>query len=133
MKILVKTMLNFITLGALGFAIYAYFNPILGTFHFTRSDALMHVTGFAIVSCLLVLALPNLRRAHLIFWMCSVGILAEVAQPLFTRRRELSISDIGANALGILIGVVTASAFVYAVVKLKCWIKKKPNPESTAI
>jgi len=110
-----KITLNFITLAALGLAIYAYFNPISGKFYFTSSDAVMHVTGFAIVSCLFVLSLPNIKRGYLIFWMCSLGVTAEVAQPLLTHRRELSISDIGANGLGVLLGISLASVFIYAV------------------
>ena len=106
-------------MGAIGFAIYAYFNPISGTFHFTRSDTLMHVTGFAIVSSLTVFSLPNVKRGHIIFWMCSVGVLAEVAQPLLTRGRELSISDIGANGLGAFIGISLTIAFIYMVSQIK--------------
>jgi len=105
-KKLGKIIFNLITLAALGFAIYAYFNPISRIFHFTNSDATMHVTDFAVVSCLLVFALPELKRRNLMFWACFIGVLVEVAQPLVTRRRELSISDIGANSLGILMGVV---------------------------
>ena len=120
-----KIIFNLITLVALGFAIYAYFNPVSRIFHFTNSDALMHVTGFAVVSCLLVFALPEVKRRNLMFWTSFIGVLVEVAQPLLTRRRELSISDIGANGLGILIGVVIGTIFVYAASHLKSLKKKK--------
>ena len=120
-----KIIFNLITLAALGFAIYAYFNPVSRIFHFTNSDALMHVTGFAVVSCLLVFALPEVKRRNLMFWTSFIGVLVEVAQPLLTRRRELSISDIGANGLGILIGVVIGTIFVYAASHLKSLKKKK--------
>lgn len=119
MKILAKIIFNLITLCAIGFAIYAYFNPISGRFYFTRSDGLMHLTGFTIVSCLVVFALPEVKRSNLILWICSIGGLAEVAQPLLTRERELSISDIGANGLGVLLGVTLASIGIYAVSRLK--------------
>jgi len=130
-KILAKIILHLITLGAIGFAIYAYLNPILWIYHFTSSDALMHVTGFAIVSFLLVFVLPNAKRRDLIFWICSIGGLIEVAQPLLTRRRELSVHDIGANGIGVLIGVAIASVVIYAISRLKNVMKKKP--ESTAL
>ena len=120
-----KIIFNLITLVALGFAIYAYFNPVSRIFHFTNSDALMHVTGFAVVSCLLVFALPEVKRRNLMFWTSFIGVLVEVAQPLLTRRRELSISDIGANGLGILIGVVIGTIFVSAASHLKSLKKKK--------
>lgn len=120
-----KIIFNLITLVALGFAIYAYFNPVSRIFHFTNSDALMHVTGFAVVSCLLVFALPEVKRRNLMFWTSFIGVLVEVAQPLLTRRRELSISDIGANSLGILIGVVIGTIFVSAASHLKSLKKKK--------
>ena len=126
MKILVKIILNLITLGAIGFAIYAYFNPVLWIFRFTSSDAVLHVTGSAVVSCLTVFALPNVKRGVLLFWMCSVSVLAEVAQPLLTHRRELSFSDIGANGLGVLIGVGFASASIYALSQFIGLIKKNP-------
>ena len=119
MKMLGKIILNLITLGTIGFAIYAYFRPISGKFHFTSSDLLMHVTGFAIVSCLLVFTLPNLKRRYLMFWICSLGVTAELAQPLLTRRRQLSIGDIGANSLGVLIGVALASILIYALSHIK--------------
>ena len=125
MKILAKIILKLITLSAIGFAIYAYFNPISGKFHFTSSDELMHVTGFAVVSCLLVFALPNVKRSNLMFWMGSLGVLVEIAQPLLTRRRELSISDIGANGLGVLMGVVIGTAFINATSRLISLKKKK--------
>jgi len=124
-KILATIILNLITLGAMGFAIYAYFNPISGTFYFTNSDALMHVTGFAIVSCLLVFTLPSVKHRYLIFWMCSLGVLAEMAQPLLTRRRELSISDIGANGIGVLLGIAIATALIYLASHLASVMKKK--------
>ena len=124
-KILAKIIFNLITLAALGFAIYTYFNPISRKFHFTSSDAVMHVTGFAVVSCLLVFALPNVKRRNLMFWMGSVGVLVEVAQPLLTRKRELSISDMGANGLGVLMGVVIGTLFIYAASHLKSLKKKK--------
>ena len=127
MKKLAKIILNLITLGAIGFALYAYFNPISWKLYFTNSDALMHVTGFAIVSCLSIFALPNFKRRYLMICICSVSVLAEVAQPLLTRRRELSISDIGANCLGVLIGFTIASAFIYAVSQLMGQKKKKPK------
>ena len=130
---LAKNILKLITLSAIGFAIYAYFNPILWIFRFTSSDALLHVTGFAIVCCLTVFTLPSVKRGILLFWMCSVSVLAEVAQPLLTRKRELSLSDIGANGLGVLIGVGLASASLYATSQIIGLIKKKKNPRSAAL
>ena len=59
------------------------------------------------------------------FWMGSVGVLVEVAQPLLTRKRELSISDMGANGLGVLMGVVIGTLFIYAASHLKSLKKKK--------
>ena len=128
-KTIIKIILNLITLGALGLAIYAYFNPISRKFHFTRSDELMHVAGFAIVSCLLVFALPKLKRRYLILWLCSVGVLVELAQPLLTPRRKLSISDIAANGLGVLMGVSFSWAFIYATSQLISVVKKSASAE----
>lgn len=103
----------FLILGA--FILKAYFFPISRKFHFTRSDEVMHFTGFAILGLMLAIAFPKYKAALNIWFIIFFGIILELGQPLLTARRELSITDMIANGSGGLIGYGLGTIIVYAV------------------
>jgi len=120
-KLIVKFTMVVLAIASSLFAIYAYFNPISGSFHFTKSDEVMHITGFAIVSFLLAIGFSSYSRPKLVLWLCLVGIFVEIAQPLLTTRRELSHSDIVANWLGVLLGVCISMVLLTLFSVLSRW------------
>ena len=120
MEKVARNMIIFATIAVVIFATYAYFNPISKKFYFTKSDELMHITGFSIIAFLIVCNFPQFSRLKLVFWLCAVGVFVEVAQPLLTERRELSYSDMIANCLGVFAGVIAFGLIVERVfLKLK--------------
>ena len=104
---------------SLGFVIYAYFNPVASRFHFTDSDELLHVTGFLILSFLLAASFSNSSHFKLGLGLCLFGALSEIAQPLLTQRRELSLSDIGANWIGVILGICLWVLFAKILLRVK--------------
>lgn len=92
----------FLILGT--FILKAYFFAISGKFYFTSSDELMHFTGFAIFGLIFAIAFPKFNASLGITFITLFGIMLEIAQPLLTADRQLSVSDMIANGLGGLIG-----------------------------
>lgn len=99
------------------FIIKAYFYPISSKFYFTSSDELMHFTGFAFLGFIFALAFPNKKPSLGIFCIVLLGIGLEIAQPLFTLRRELSLSDMIANGTGGLVGYGLGAIIQFTALK----------------
>lgn len=105
----------FLILGA--FILKAYFFPISGKFYFTSSDILMHFTGFAILGFMFAIAFPKYKASLSICFIIFIGIMLEVAQPILTARRELSLADMIANGAGGLIGYGLGAMIMFAVLR----------------
>ena len=102
-------------LGA--FIIRAYFYPISGKFYFTSSDELMHFTGFIVLGFLFALAFAKNKISHGMLFITLFGIALELAQPVLTASRKLSVSDMMANAAGGIIGYGLGALILYLALK----------------
>jgi len=105
----------FLILGA--FILTAYFFPISRKFHFTNSDEIMHFTGFAILGFMFAVSFPKYKASLSLSVIILLGIILELAQPLLTARRELSVADIIANGSGGLIGYILGAVIVFAALR----------------
>jgi len=102
--------LSFICIAA--FTTYAYFRPIPRLFHFTRSSELLHLIGFAGLSFFMAMSFPKLGTKKMVTVLFFTSILAEIAQPIFTKRRNLSINDMAANFIGVLVGICLCALLI---------------------
>ena len=98
--------------------IWACFNKIPTPLYFSRSDNILHFTGFVGLGALTAISFPYLSKLKVIAAIISFGIALELAQPLFTANRELSFSDMISNASGGIVGYVIGMVFIAIAIKI---------------
>lgn len=114
---LVLTLRILLFLAAI-FIIWACFNKLPTRFYFSRSDAILHFTGFFSLGALTAITFPKIHTIKILAAIIIFGISLEITQPLFTANRELSLSDMAANALGGIVGYLVGVIFIFILLRL---------------
>ncbi len=92
-------------------------NRTPGLFRFEYADKLVHTVFYLFFTLLLGVAISKAKKRSLnrleLIWVGIVGLLysggVELAQKFLTNYRSAELADLGANALGILTGVIVLS------------------------
>lgn len=60
----------------------------------------------------MAMSFPKLGTKKMVTVLFFTSILAEIAQPIFTKRRNLSINDMAANFIGVLVGICLCALLI---------------------